>query len=480
MPAPQILNLDELKMDVAESMSTLARQDGWYNIASGVGTSKDKRRYTTFKSNVLIPYQQLAAMYMDEGLIATIVDLFADDLTREWGRVENDPVDKDGLGIIATALEKLDAKSAFNTAEKWARLSGGSLIIIGALDGRAPETKLQVEKIRSIEYLKVIDIGDIVHSECEFNTDLASPNYGRIDSYVIQYRVGNQTVKRKVHSSRCIPFFGRKVPSGALGLPEINKYWGISEIQPVWPYLQDFSNAFGSISTVLAEYVIGKFKFSDLDEMLAEDSGKRFRARMEGIETTKSTINGIFLGTDEDYIRDTVSLSGVSDVLDRFMMNLASVTHYPVTKLFGRSATGLNATGENDQKNYYDSVRARQNSEWPYIQALVTMVASWKKVKIYTPFKWNPLFQLTDKEEADIDRIKAETYRTKADANQRYIQEGVLSPEDVYGVEFEAELGPKQPSYFEDLATANTEVVPLEDPEADPEEDPEEKKEPPK
>jgi uncharacterized protein len=468
MPTPQILNLDEIKPQPARTPKE--RGDGWSNMASGLGTSKDKSRYTTFKGNPLIPYVQLTNMYINEGLVATVIDLFADDLTREWGCIENDPDDEDGMGTIATALERLDAKSAFNIAEKWARLSGGALIIIGALDGRSPETALKVEKIKSIEYLKVIDLGDILHSECVFNTDLTSPNYGKIDIYVIQYKVGNTIVKRRVHSTRCIPFFGKKVPSGAKGIPEANKYWGISEIQPIWPYLQDFTNAFGSISTVLNEYVIGKFKFSDLDEMLAEDGGKRFRARMEGIETTKSTINGVFLGTDEDYLRDAVSLSGVPDVLDRFMMNIAAVTHYPVTKLFGRSATGLNATGENDQKNYYDSVRARQNAEWPYVQALVNMVASWKKVSIFTPFRWKPLFQLTEKEEADIGRIKAEAFRTKAAGNQLYIKEGVLSPEDVYGVEFEEELGAKEAGYFEDMASAGTDpaVDPNTDPNADP------------
>lgn len=444
MGAPQILNLDNIK-----SITNSMRKDGWYNIASGIGTKKDKSRYTTFKSSAILPYETLTSLYIGEGLVATIVDLFADDLTREWGTITNDKIDKDGLGVIATALEKLDAKSAVNTAEKWARLSGGSLIIIGAIDGRSPETELKIESIRSIEYLKVVDLGGILHSECEFETDLTSSNYGKIKTYVVQYKIGNEFVKRKIHASRCIPFFGKKVPSGAYGITEEAKYWGISEVQPIWDYLADFRNAFGSISTVLSELVIGKFKFSDLDEMLAEDGGKRFKARMEGIETTKSTINGVFLGTDEDYLRDTVSVTGVSDVLDRYMMNIASVSHYPVTKLFGRSATGLNATGENDQKNYYDSVRARQNSEWPYIQSLVNMIASWKKIRVYTPFVWNPLFQLTEEQAANVERIKAETKRTLADADERYLNQGVLMPEDVYGLRFEEELGPRAPEEFE-------------------------------
>jgi len=158
-------------------------------------------------------------------------------------------------------------------------------------------------------------------------------------------------------------------------------------------------------------------------------------------------------------------------------MNVAAVTHYPVTRLFGRSATGLNATGENDQKNYYDSVRARQNSEWPYIQMLVNMVAAWKKINVYTPFKWNPLFQLTEEQAANVERIKAETKRTLADAHERDIKGGVITPEDSYSLRYEEELGTKDSSYFEDM---EGEPLPLGgvnplDPNQDPGADPAEK-----
>jgi phage-related protein (TIGR01555 family) len=452
MKSPQLLNLDE-SAPTPDPFAQKSHRDGWTNMVSGMGTRKDKSRYTTYAPDVLLPLETLAALYTGDGLAASIIDIFADDLTREWGCVEDDPEGEDGLPIIATAMEKLDVKSAFNSAEKWARLFGGALAVIGVIDGRTPETPLNLKSIRSIEYIKVIDIGDILISQCTYNTDLTSSEYGNIDTYAINYRIGNEYVSRRVHASRCIPFFGKKVPTlhgGANVRPEM-RYWGMSELQPIWSYLRSYQDAFGSVSSVLNELVIGKYKFSDLDEMLAEDNGARFKARMEAIEMMKSTINGVMLGTDEDYLRDTVSLTGIPDTLDRFMMNVSAVTRYPVTKLFGRSPAGMNATGENDLKNYYDSVRARQNAEWSYVQMLVNMIAAWKGVKEYTPFKWNPLFQLTEEQEANVDRIEAETYRTQADADERYMNAGVLMPEEVYAMRFEDELGPKDSSEFEDM-----------------------------
>lgn len=424
------------------------RSDGWVNLYSGMGTTKDKSTHTTFKASSLIPFDTLSAIYMGDGLAASIIDMFADDLTREWGKIENDPIGKDGVGVIAKEMQTLDVMTAYNTAEKWSRLSGGALIIIGVLDGSPPDRPLNIEKIKSIEYLKVVDINDIDYSKCKFNKDPKSSEYGKMELYAIRYYIGSELITKTVHSSRCIPFFGKKVPGRRLVNQEA-RYWGISELQGIMPYLRQYEEAIGAVSSVLNEFIIGKFKFSDLDEMLAEDDGKRAKARIEAIEMGKSTINAVLMGTDEDYTRDTVSLSGIPDTLDRYMMNLAAVSRYPVTKLFGRSPAGLNSTGENDTKNYYDSVRARQNAEWPYIQMLVNMIASMKKIKKYTPFVWNSLSQLNEKEEADVERTEAETYRTKADADDRYLTQGVLLPEEVYKLRFEKELGPKDPSEFE-------------------------------
>lgn len=447
------------------------RHDGWTNIVSSMGTGRDKSTHTRYSPDVNIPLETLASAYMGDGLCASIIDIFADDFTREWGTVENDPVDKDGQFIITTAMEQLDAKGAVNLAKKWARLYGGALLIIGALDGNPADKPLDIGSIQSIEYLKVLDIGDIILGNCLFNKDENSSEYGKIDTYAVQYRINDEYIQRRIHASRCIPFFGKKAPMlhGGVGLRPEARYWGISELQAVWPAMRAFQNAYGATSSVLNELSIGKFKFADLDEMLAEDGGKRFQARMQAINDMKSVINSVMMGTDEEFLRDTISLSGIPDVLDRYMMLVSAVTRYPVTKLFGRSPSGLNATGESDIKNYYDSVRACQNSDWPYIQKLVNMVASWKKISVYCPFKWNPLFQLTEEQKANVDRIVAETYRTYADGDERYMNQGVLSPEESYKLRFEKELGPKSPDEFEDMP--ETETQPGEpDPTLDPKE----------
>mgnify|MGYP000321246868 CR=1 FL=1 len=415
------------------------KMDGWSNVLSGMGRTMDKRTHTTFSQTTYFSKEELAELYGGDGLVKRIIDTLADDMTREWISI---PDDRDG--IIVNELERLNAVSKINTAIKWARLFGGSLLFIGALDRQSLQKPLNVKRIKNIEYLKVFDLGDINTYECVFDDDPRSNMYGEIIEYDVFVRVGNNIERQKIHYTRVIPFYGVKVPSSIKTGHNIleKRYWGDSVISSIWDYLRDYVSSFASVCDILFEFIIGKYKFADLDEMLAQGNENLLHTRMEAIEMTKSILHSVLLGTDEDYVRDSASLAGIAETLDRFMMNLCAVTEYPVTKLFGRSPAGLNATGENDLKNYYDAVRSKQISMLsPCVQYLIDIIAAWKNINPSPRHEWNSLFQLTEAEISNKKRIDAETYRTQADADQRYMAEGVLTPEEVYKMRFEETMG---------------------------------------
>ncbi len=50
------------------------------------------------------------------------------------------------------------------------------------------------------------------------------------------------------------------------------------------------------------------------------------------------------------------SFSGLSEIYEMFMMNMAGEAEIPPTRLFGRSPDGMNATGESDLKNDYEKI----------------------------------------------------------------------------------------------------------------------------
>jgi len=437
---------DRLKLDFAQ------RSDGWSNVASGLGTIKDKRTYTKYKTDFLLDKETLASAYVGDGLVKRIINCMPQDAMREWGHLneEKNLKKKKKKNVIEAEMQRLGAMSVFSEALQMSRLMGGSILFIGATGAGSIESPLVATNIKNIEYLKVFDLGDILTNECVFDEDMNSPNFGKIKLYKVKVRTGVMVDYKMIHYTRCIPFYGMKVPASSNSMAnsvEI-RYWGTSVLQYIMNDLADFRGVFGNVATILNEFIIGKYKFSDLDEILSSGNEKALQTRVMAIEMTKSSINSVLLGTDEEYTRDSASVGGISDLLDRFMMIMSAVTGIPVTKLFGRSPAGMNATGENDLKNYYDECRSIQNDLTVPIENFCKIIGDWKKSKGDIDWNWNPLFQLSRKDLADIERVEAETKRTLSDADQRYLTEGVLMPEEVYGMRFEEELGAKDASLF--------------------------------
>jgi phage-related protein (TIGR01555 family) len=130
------------------------------------------------------------------------------------------------------------------------------------------------------------------------------------------------------------------------------------------------------------------------------------------------------------------------------MLKLSGSTGIPVTRLFGRSPSGLNATGENDLRNYYDLVEANQrNRLLSPMRRLVELIASYKKVANVPPVTFNPLYQLSEEERANVDKTDAETAQIKANTENTYVMMGAL---EVADVSKEHGWEPPDPEEFED------------------------------
>src|ERR1700730_13129571 len=82
----------------------------------------------------------------------------------------------------------------------------------------------------------------------------------------------------------------------------------------------------------------------------------------------------------------------------------------------------MNATGESDTRFFYDQVRAEQEALIPKLERLIKILAGDESAKASIEFP--ALWQMTDREKAELRRMEAETDRI-------YLQEGVLLPEEV-------------------------------------------------
>jgi phage-related protein (TIGR01555 family) len=234
----------------------------------------------------------------------------------------------------------------------------------------------------------------------------------------------------KVHRTRCLKFKGVG-GSGSTQLDLTNQFWGFSSLQKVWDQLTYYGAAEQGVATLIQEASVGKYTLSNLSQILSmnsPDSVKAIMDRIEIINASKSIINAVLLGKDEDYVRDSINFAGIPDILDRMMQNLSAVSKIPAALLFGRdSSGGLNNDGSAEFRKYYDKISTAQTSQLlPELQYLVDYVAGYLFINSNEQYnvEFNSLWEPTQKEQAEIDKINSET-----DVN--YINSQVLTPEEV-------------------------------------------------
>ena len=116
------------------------------NVLSGLGTSRDKTVYTTFGSARILDPFELTQLYLAEGLAYRIVRAVPEDATREWVYFPDEKQES----IISDDLLRLQVEDVFTEAGSSARLHGGSIIIMGILDGRKMDQPVNERDVRDM------------------------------------------------------------------------------------------------------------------------------------------------------------------------------------------------------------------------------------------------------------------------------------------------------------------------------------------
>ena len=419
--------------------------DGWQNFVSGLGAAAtDKNMHTKTARPSVLADQDLENLFLDDGLGTSIVKVIPDDMFREGWEYEFPGVDelkqKELTDIYNSTLENIGAALKIKQGFYWSRLYGGSVILIGALDGQTLEVPLNPLKIREngLEYLRVINRSSIDFSKIQFQLDPLQPRYGLPEYYPIKFTSpfgGEQ--ENNVHHSRIIEIHGEPIPEGATQYDRERRYWGVSVLQNVEEKLSIVGSSIASLGHLLQECSIGKYKLSDLADILSQTDGAQLiRKRVEVMDMTKSVFRSIYLDKDDDYIRENFSFAGIPDVLHILFMLVSSSCQIPITRLFGVSPAGMNATGESDMRNYYDKVRSKQNADAaPVLLRLVRIISQWKKIP--EPYViWKPLQQLSPKEQAVVEKLEADVEQVKANTYQTYINTGVMEPHEARFLQF--------------------------------------------
>jgi phage-related protein (TIGR01555 family) len=396
------------------------RTDSYMNALSGLGGKMDKTRYTTYGTAKLLEDTVLTEMYSGDGYAKKIATRPADDMTKNWITIPTDP-----KNIITKEMKRLDANAETNLALRWKRLYRGALVVIGVNDGQRQTKPLNMERVNGIKYLRTYSAPRVMINNTDFVSDINSVNFDDIETFRIRKKMGGYFT---VHKSRCMIFKGEPVPDDSRSNFDMShKYWGMSSLQSIYNQVINYGSIEQSIVNVMHELIIKIFKLNGLPELLSEGNEEKFYKRMETFNASMSLLRALMIGPNDEFERNTVPLAGVSDILDRFMMNVAGVSGIPVTLLFGRSPGGENSTGDSDFRNYYDMIEADQTNQLEKpLQYLSTIINSYTKAisgDDEIEIKFNPVWTPSAKEQSEIDK-------NEATVQQGDIDRGVIATEE--------------------------------------------------
>lgn len=423
---------------IIEGTQDKFRQDGYSNMLNKYGTAQDNSTAYQYNQEIVSNDLELIRLYEGNGLFTKIIDRPSEEAVKHGFDINYG--DESIAEYVDDWMDALELEEKFSTAEKWARLYGGSIIVMLVDDGRGLEEPLDWNNVRSIEELRVFeraivqpDYGSMYHFHF-MDTLNSKKKFGEPEYYQVFSIYGYFCV----HRSRCLIFRNGRLPEQTTNA--IYRYWGIPEYVKIKRALRECITSHEDGVKLLERSVQAIYKMKNLANMLStEDGENKVLQRLQVIDMARGILNSIAIDTDgEDYDFKTLQMSGIKDVIDATCNMLSAVTDIPQTILFGRSPAGMNSTGESDFENYYNMVENIQKQNMKAnARIVIDLILKQGALEGAIPeapkykVKFAALWSMSDTEKANVEQTKAQTEYTKAQTAQIYMDSNALDPSEV-------------------------------------------------
>lgn len=160
---------------------------------------------------------------------------------------------------------------------------------------------------------------------------------------------------------------------------------------------------------------------TDTTKIFAPDS--KFNEQMELWAQYQNNFGVKVIGEEEEITQFDTSLTEFNETIMTQFELVAAAANMPVTKLYGSSPGGMNATGEYDEANYHEEIESIQEEigtpfvERHHLCLMRSFIAPKFGIKpLDTEINWKSLDSYTAKEQAEINKMKSDTAKNYADA----------------------------------------------------------------
>lgn len=350
-------------------------------------------------------WQTINALYRSHWIVRRIIDVIPEDMIKNGYHILTQ-LSPDQIKKIVRCDRTTRTSRRILEGLKWGRLYGGAgaLIMIEGHENQLDQP-LDYDTVMPGSYkgLLVLDRWSGVTPEDKLVSDISDPEFGMPEYYTVSSDA--LTVGIRVHHSRIIRFMGRPLPY----LEQLAEtYWGASELEHVFDELRKRDNVSWNIAMLTFMANLRVMKMDGMSQVLAvgnEQAQMQLYNTIQGMNAMMNNNSLQVLGENDSYETHQYTFGGIGETYDRFMMDVAGAAETPVTKLFGRSPAGMNATGESDMQNYYDTIEEKQEAELRpvYDKILPIMfISTLGGIPDDWDYEFNPIRRPRDDEMADL------------------------------------------------------------------------------
>lgn len=373
------------------------------NFVSKLGTQRDKASHDSFAWYVQRPIMELDNLYKTDSIAKKIINRPVQDMFRQgyfFSKVADVSQQK-----LQDEIKRLKLHEHLMTAFKLARLHGKSYILLGVDDNQ--ELVMPMSGNAQLNYITVLRKDQLTATHERLPISQANGFLDKPVFYQLQNAKG--LVRGRIHHSRLLV---------------VEWDSGESVFQTLYSELLRFASLNANVSSLVHEAKVDVVKTYDLMNQINLNSDvvlKRFNL----IGLLKSNNGMLVLDKEqEEYESKHYNFGGLPELMREFAIQTAGSADIPYTVLFGQSPAGMNATGEHDLTNYYDTVASYQN--WylrPILEQLFALIGGYLGVGA-VDFEFNPLWQLNAKNRSEVEK-------TNAEKDKIYLELGIITESQI-------------------------------------------------
>lgn len=329
--------------------------DGIVSANNSLGERSEAR---TYKRNRKLTDNVLAILYDDNWIVKKFINGKTTDMLRVDREIKTD------IGAdIDKKIEQFCLKyQVFTKLEEylnWGRLYGDALIFaVTKMAGSGDEVNynglLDLEQEELVSFI-VFDKTSYIPSSTVIK-DIASPHFGEPYSYKLT--IGDE---QEIHHSRvCRLVCGRKTVKKKL--QGGRQSYGVSEVNSIWDALVAYDTAKSGISDMIEEAKTDVIKIKGYNTAMADGREEDFVKLGLSMKTIKSLANMLMIDEDAAWEQKEMAFTGITGVLADARVDVSASCEMPLMRMYGQGAGGF-ASGEEDNKIYYEHINSKQESD---------------------------------------------------------------------------------------------------------------------